>query len=58
MDIDDGRINFIFVTHESMFAKSFAEYVVFIVNSVIVEHGEVDILEHPQLVGLKAFQEK
>jgi len=46
--------DFIFVTHEIAFVKSFAEYVIFIDNGVIVEHGDVDILTSPKTEGLAA----
>ena len=47
--------NFIFVTHEINFVKSFADYVVFIHEGKIVEHGEVGILNSPQSEQLQAF---
>lgn len=47
--------DFIFVTHELAFVKSFAEYVIFIDNGKIIEHGKVNILQNPATDQLKAF---
>lgn len=47
--------NFIFVTHELAFVKSFAEYVIYIDQGRIIEHGTVDILDMPQTPALQAF---
>ena len=47
--------DFIFVTHELNFVKNFADYVVFIDNGKIEEHGEVEILDNPRTGKLKAF---
>jgi len=47
--------DFIFVTHELNFVKSFADYVIFIDEGKIIEHGEVEILSNPATDKLKAF---
>lgn len=47
--------DFIFVTHELNFVKNFADYVIFIDEGRIIEHGEVQILDNPATDKLKAF---
>ena len=47
--------DFIFVTHEIAFVKSFADYVIFIDDGSIIEHGGPDILSRPNTDKLKAF---
>ncbi len=47
--------DFIFVTHELNFVRNFADYVIFIDNGKILEHGEVSILDKPKTEKLKAF---
>jgi len=47
--------DFIFVTHELAFVRNFADYVVFIDEGKIEEHGEVSILDNPSTDRLKAF---
>lgn len=47
--------DFIFVTHELNFVKSFADYVIFIDEGKILEHGQVGILSNPSTEKLKAF---
>ena len=47
--------DFIFVTHELGFLKSFADYIIFIDKGRIVEHGTVECLDKPNTPQLKAF---
>lgn len=47
--------DFIFVTHEISFVKSFADYVIFIDSGRIIEHGDVGILTQPKTKELRAF---
>lgn len=47
--------DFIFVTHEIAFVKSFADYVIFIDSGKILEHGSVEILSEPKSEELQAF---
>ncbi len=47
--------DFIFVTHEIAFVKSFADYVIFIDEGNIIEHGAVNILDEPKTDKLQAF---
>jgi polar amino acid transport system ATP-binding protein len=50
--------DFIFVTHVISFVKDFADYVVFLDDGHIIEHGEPDILENPKTKQLEAFMKK
>ncbi len=51
---DDGR-NFIFVTHEIEFLKNFADYVIFLKEGKIIEHGPRECLFEPKTVELSKF---
>ena len=46
---------FVFVTHELDFVRKFAEYVVFMDDGIITEHGPVDILKTPSTAKLEEF---
>ncbi len=50
--------DFIIVTHEIGFAKHTADYIVFMQDGRIVEHGDVRILENPKSSELQAFLSK
>lgn len=50
--------DFIFVTHVMSFVKDFADYVIFLEDGHIIEHGKPDILEHPKTKNLEAFMKK
>ena len=47
--------NFIFVTHVLSFVRDFADYVIFMDQGQILEHGPVSILENPHKVELKNY---
>jgi ABC-type polar amino acid transport system ATPase subunit len=47
--------NFIFVTHILSFVRDFADYVIFMDQGQIVEHGPVRILENPETNALKNY---
>ena len=47
--------DFIFVTHEIAFVKSFADYILFLDQGKIIEKGSVSILDHPQTEKLNSF---
>lgn len=51
----EEKIDFVIVTHEIGFAKQVADYVVFMDEGQIVEHGSPEILENPQSEKLKFF---
>lgn len=48
---------FIFVTHEIAFVKNFADYVIFIDEGKIEEHGPVEIMKNPKTEKLQKFLE-
>lgn len=50
----DGR-DFIFVTHEIAFLREFADYVIFLKDGRICEHGDVSCLFSPQTSELADF---
>lgn len=50
--------DFVIVTHELGFAKRVADYVVFMQDGEILEHGSPDILQNPQSQALKDFLSK
>ncbi|MBF4692939.1 amino acid ABC transporter ATP-binding protein [Fusibacter ferrireducens] len=54
----EDQKDFIIVTHEIGFAKSVADYIVFMENGKIVEHGYRSILDQPQSAELKRFLDK
>ena len=54
----EDQKDFIIVTHEIGFAKSVADYIVFMENGKIVEHGYRDILDQPKSLELKQFLDK
>lgn len=49
---------FIFVTHVMSFVKDFADYVIFMDDGYIKEHGKPSILDNPQTEELKAFMHR
>ena len=48
-------IAIIIITHEILFAKKAADYIIFMENGRIVEMGDVDILEKPKTEELKKY---
>lgn len=54
----EDSIDFIIVTHEIGFAKSVADYIVFMEEGKIIEQGDKTILESPQSPELKRFLSK
>lgn len=51
----EEKMNFVIVTHEILFAKKAADFIIFMDCGRIVEMGHVDILENPQSDELKKF---
>lgn len=51
-------MEFVLVSHVMTFVRDFADYVVFMKEGEIGEHGTPAILDHPQTQGLKDFMEK
>lgn len=55
LKLREEKMNFVIVTHEILFAKKAADYIVFMKDGKIVEMGHVDILDNPQTEELKTF---
>lgn len=53
--LKEEGIEFIFVTHEISFLKEFADYIIFMKNGEICEHGEVSCLLNPKTKALQEF---
>jgi polar amino acid transport system ATP-binding protein len=54
----EEKKDFVIVTHEIGFAKEVADYIVFMDEGHIIEHGTKDILNNPQSEKLKNFLSK
>lgn len=54
----EDQKDFVIVTHEIGFAKEVADYIVFMDEGGIVEHGTKEMLSNPQSDKLKAFLNK
>lgn len=57
-ELKDLGKNFVFVTHVLSFVKDFADYVIFMDQGKIVEHGLPHILDHPKTEELKYFMKR
>ncbi len=55
IELKEDGINFIFVTHEISFLKKFADYIIFIKDGQVCEHGEVSCLQNPKTIELQHF---
>ncbi len=55
--VQDNK-DFVLVTHEIGFAKNIADYIVFMDDGKIVEHGTSEILDNPKTEKLKDFLAK
>lgn len=49
---------FVFVTHVLSFVRDFADYVIYMHEGRIHEHGTIEILDQPKTVELKEFMKK
>lgn len=58
LKLREQKKDFIIVTHEIGFVKQIADYIVYIDNGKIVEHGDVSIIEDPKTKELKEFLSK
>lgn len=54
-NLKQGGSQFIFITHEMEFLRDFADYVIFMDNGKIIEHGYIDILNCPNTDKLNNF---
>lgn len=55
LKLRERKTNFMIVTHEIEFAKKAADYVVFMEDGKILEHGDISILDHPETLELQNF---
>ncbi len=55
LKLREDHMNFVIVTHEILFAKKAADFIIFMDCGKIVEMGHVDILDNPQTDELKKF---
>jgi len=58
LKLKDEKKDFIIVTHEIGFVKQVADYIVFIHEGRLVEHGDVSIIDDPKTAELKNFLSK
>jgi len=54
----DQKKDFIIVTHEIGFAKNIADYIIFMQDGKIIEHGTNNILQYPKTKELRSFLSK
>lgn len=57
-ELRDSGKEFVFVTHVMSFVKDFADYVIYMHDGHILEHGLPSILEEPKTIELKEFMRK
>jgi len=57
LKLREKKMRFVIVTHELGFAKKVADYILFMEDGRIVEHGPISILDKPQTESLKEFVE-
>ncbi|MDC7227607.1 MAG: ATP-binding cassette domain-containing protein [Spirochaetales bacterium] len=55
LNLKSSGTKFIFVTHELDFVRKFAEYIIFLDDGVIKEHGPVETLKNPATEKLEQF---
>ena len=55
LKLKDDHASFVIVTHELLFAKKAADYLIFMKDGQIIEHGDISILAKPQSVELREF---
>ena len=51
----EEHMNFVIVTHEILFAKKAADYIIFMKDGKIIEEGNVSILDKPKTEELKDY---
>ncbi len=55
LQLREEKTNFVIVTHEILFAKKAADFIIFMEDGKIVEMGDVSILGEPQTPELKQY---
>lgn len=54
-ELKQTGVNFLFVTHEMEFLRNFCDYVIFMHDGEIIEHGDIDCLASPKTEKLANF---
>jgi len=57
-DLRDSGKDFVFVTHVLSFVRDFADYIVFMHEGNIVEHGDTSILDNPKSEAMQSYMNK
>lgn len=57
-ELRDLGKEFVFVTHVLSFVRDFADYVIYMHDGLIFEHGTPEILDNPKTFELKEFMRK
>lgn len=55
LKLREENTNFVIVTHEILFAKKAADYIIFMKDGEVIESGNVDILDNPKTEELKDY---
>lgn len=55
LKLREENMNFVIVTHEILFAKKAADYIIFMKDGKVIEAGDVDILDNPKTSELKDY---
>jgi len=55
LKLREEHMNFVIVTHEILFAKKAADYIIFMEEGRIIESGDVSILNNPKTDELKQY---
>lgn len=55
IELKNNGIEFVFVTHEISFLKEFADYIIFLKDGEICEHGNISCLQTPKTNELQEF---
>lgn len=55
LKLREENMNFVIVTHEILFAKKAADYIVFMQDGKVIEAGDVSILDKPKTTELKEY---
>lgn len=55
LKLREDNMNFVIVTHEILFAKKAADYIIYMQDGKIIEMGDVEILDHPKTNELREY---
>ncbi len=57
-DLRDSGKDFVFATHVMSFVRDFSDYVIFMENGNIIEHGPTEIMDSPKTEAMQSFMAK